>query len=324
MVRIGIVGATGMVGQEMLALLGESKLAPEEIRASASASSAGKILPTPLGPVTVQQLTDTFFTDLNFCFFCAGTEVSRAWIPRALKAGTVVIDNSSAYRADPGVPLIVPEVNGYLLAGRPRLVANPNCCVAQLVPVLAPVAKAFGLLNVTIATYQAVTGAGYRPTRELETDAAQFPRSAPRADRLLFNVLPAIGAVDSWGHCEEEKKIVHETRKILNLPRLPVAVTSARVAVLRGHCLAVSLTTENNCSASGVVQALADAANVEVYGHGPQPVQAAFKNCVAVGRIRANTFWGERSFSLWIAADNLRKGAAHNALAIAEHWCDGL
>lgn len=323
MVRIGIVGATGMVGRELLTLLQTSRLKLREIRATASAASVGKTVAGPQGPVSVEPLVPEFFAGLDFSFFCTGTEISAAWIPRALSACTVVIDNSSAFRSDPRVPLLVPEVNGKLLSDKPRLIANPNCCVAQLTPVLAPIAKAYGLSEVTVTTYQAVSGAGMARTNALAADAELYPHCSSGRGRLLFNILPAVGSVNKQGHSGEEEKIVVETRKILNQPRLPMAVTSARVPVFRSHCLAVTLSTECACTAADLEQVLSAAKNVAVVqGTGPEPVQAAYSNCVFVGRIRANCYLRHRSFSLWIVADNLRKGAADNALSIAEHWCD--
>lgn len=320
--RIGIVGATGVVGRELVSIIGDSKLGPTELRLSASSKSVGKVIPTEVGEQSVSALNLNFFRNLDYCFFCVSTELSRKWVPEAVALGVKCIDNSSAFRMEPEIPIIIPEVNGHLLNRHPRVVANPNCCVAQLAVALNPISLHFGLEEVWVSSYQSVSGAGQWAIEQLQSECAQSPKVC-KPGQFFLNILPSIGAVDEQGHSQEESKIVRETRKILNLPGLPMSVSSARVPVLRGHCLAVSIVTELSTSAEEMGRCLAGTENIVLTKDGlsPQPAMVQYTNQVYVGRIRANKFHKLRSYSFWVAADNLRKGAAHNALKIAEKWC---
>lgn len=324
--RIGIVGATGVVGRELLTVLADTTLDVSELRLSASSRSVGKSVLTPWGDITIADLTAHFFNGLDFCFFCVSSAVSREWIPEARKQGAICVDNSSAFRMEPEVPIIVPEVNGDLLKNRPGLIANPNCSAAQLTVALNPVQNFFGLEEVCISTYQAVTGAGQKALAQLEAELLQYPDLPDNPKRLLLNVQPFIGSCDESGHHLEEVKIIQETRKILNLPYLAMAVTAARVPVVRGHCQSVCFKTKVNTTAAEIRTCLLEADNVAVIDDNsqssyPQPVTAQNTNHVYVGRIRENSFHCGSSFSMWVVADNLRKGAAHNALSIVEKWC---
>lgn len=321
--RVGIVGATGIVGQELLKILAESTIEVKDLKLSASPGSVGKRVSTHLGEQAILELNEEFFAGLDVCFFCVSSDISRRWVPVAAARGVMCIDNSSAFRMQADVPVIVPEVNGELLQTGPRIVANPNCCVAQLVVALAPIHKQFGLEEVHLSTYQSVSGAGQRALEQLERELTAAARLAP--GQYLLNVIPHIGPCDEQGHCQEELKIIEETRKVLNCPCLPMTVTAARVGVLRGHCQAVSFRTCYETSSEEIRECLKEAANIRIVDDRsalkfPQPALVQHTNEVYVGRIRANTQHLSRSFSLWIAADNLRKGAAHNALSIAEAW----
>jgi aspartate-semialdehyde dehydrogenase len=325
-VRIGIVGATGIVGQELTEILADSSVKVSELRLSASTGSVGKRVVTHLGEQRIANLDEEFFADLDFCFFCVSSELSRKWVPVAAARGAVCIDNSSAFRMERDVPIVVPEVNGDLLKTRPRVIANPNCCVAQLVVALGPIDEAFGLDELSVCTYQSVSGAGQKAISQLDAEVASAAlKNEPR--QFLFNVIPNIGPCDSRGIYQEERKIVEETRKILDLPRLPIAVTAARVPVYRGHCEAVSFVVKRLASAAQIKNRLINAPNILVIHDNvkdlhPQPVSIQYTNQVYVGRIRENSYHRENSYSMWVVADNLRKGAAHNALSIAEKWCE--
>jgi len=326
-VRIGIVGATGIVGQELLIILAEGSFTIRELRLSASSRSVGKRVLTHLGEQSIVELDEDYFRELDFCFFCVSCDVSRKWVPVAAARGVVCIDNSSAFRIEKDVPVIVPEVNGFLLKNRPRIIANPNCCVAQLTAALNPINTRFCFEEVSVCTYQSVSGAGNDALRQLLTEADCYPNLNMDKGQLLFNIIPNIGSSDGSGHYQEEQKIIGETRKILGLPDLPMAVTAARVPVLRGHCEAVSFTTRYPATAEQIRQCLVNAPNIkimdDIYSNThPQPVLAQHTNHVYVGRIRENSWHKERSFSIWVVADNLRKGAAHNALSIVEAWCE--
>lgn len=325
--RIGIVGATGIVGQELIKVLANSSINLTELRLSASPGSVGKRVTTHLGEQIIDEITDDFFTDLHFCFFCVSSDLSRKWVPVAAARGAVCIDNSSAFRMSRDVPIIVPEVNGDLLKSRPRVIANPNCCVAQLTVALHPIDKAFGIEAVVISTYQSVSGAGQKYLAQLEIEAQHYPNISD--SQFLFNVIPYIGSSEEDGHYGEEVKIIHETRKILNHPGLPISVTAARVPVLRGHCESISMQISRDANVEEIRECLAQAPNIIVIddtltNNHPDPRIAQHTNNVYVGRIRRNTWYQEKSISMWVVADNLRKGAAHNALNIVETWCERL
>jgi len=317
-VRIGIVGATGIVGRELVTLLATSKLEITELRLSATSRSKGKSMATHLGERRITEVNPGFFSGLDMCFFCVSPAVSEKWVPVALANDVVSIDNSSRYRLEKDVPLVVPEVNGDLLGKGERIIANPNCIVTPLVAAIYPIKKHFGLEELILSTYQSVSGAGQEALNQLEEELGSYPRR-PREGKFLLNVLGAIGSIDESGHCQEEMKIVRETRKILNMPELPVAVTAARVAVKRGHCQAVTFITGMYADPREIAEVL-QAEGIVVTAAPPQPLILGGSDKVYVGRLRENREHRPRSYSLWLGADNLRKGAALNALEIAEEW----
>jgi aspartate-semialdehyde dehydrogenase len=328
MLKIGIVGATGIVGSELVSLLEDTTLLISELHLTASGASIGKEVTTPLGIKRLEALGEDFFKDLDCCFFCVKPEVSKKFVPLALAEGAVCIDISSAFRQEPEIPVIVPEVNGHLLQRKPKLVANPNCSTAQLTVALNPILQTFGLERISVATYQSVSGAGHGAIRQIEEEAKAYALKG--LDGLgpqpyLFNVIPLIGDVDHVGNSGEEAKIIRETRKILQQPHLPMTVTAARVPVFRGHSEAVHFETIEECRTEDIRRSLADGTNIRVlddssFGRQPQPLHIQKTNQVWVGRIRATPDCGPKAFAMWVAADNLRKGAAHNALMIAEAW----
>ncbi|MDD4658315.1 MAG: aspartate-semialdehyde dehydrogenase [Eubacteriales bacterium] len=317
--RIGIVGATGIVGRELVSLLATSKLKATELRLSATTRSVGKKVATCLGEQNIAELNIGFFSGLDLCFFCVSGEISETWLPLAQAQNVICIDNSSRYRMEADVPLVVPEVNGELLRGKPRIIANPNCIVAPLAMALNPIQRSFGLEDLWVSTYQSVSGAGQEAMTQLEAELVNYPRLSPVPGQFLLNVIGCIGSCDSQGHSQEERKIIQETRKILDLPALPVAVTAVRVPVMRGHCQAVTVITKCRTSAEEIREVLT-AGNVCVSADAPEPIAVQGTNQVYVGRLRENQEHRPRSYSFWLAADNLRKGAALNALSIAEHW----
>ncbi|MTI94482.1 MAG: aspartate-semialdehyde dehydrogenase [Firmicutes bacterium] len=324
MPRLGIVGATGIVGQELLALISDSKFADKPPKLAASSKSAGAKLDSAWGRLEVESVSERFFSQLDFCFFCVEPQVSQNWIPRALAKNVVCVDNSSAYRMNAAVPIVIPEVNGRILETRPQLIANPNCSTAQLTVALNPIHQAFGLKNVFVSTYQSVSGAGFEALKQLYAEAQSFSDAEADVEyEYFFNVRPLIGGCDQEGICQEELKIIQETRKILEQPELPIAVTTARVGVPRSHCQAVTFVTEKDCTVERLSTVLAEAENIVVTDDPVQlyPGMCSGRNTVSVGRIRANKYHQDKSFSIWVSADNLRKGAAHNALSIVETWC---
>jgi aspartate-semialdehyde dehydrogenase len=302
-VRIGVIGATGAVGRLTLDLLAERGY--RRVRAFASARSAGRRVPFGRQELTVEEATaDTLAAgDLDLCFFSVGTSASRRLVPEALRGGAVCVDKSSAYRLQEGVPLVVPEVNGERAFGHGGVVANPNCCTIPLTCVLKPLADAAGLARVRLATYQSVSGAGAQAmARLLEEPPGEHDL---RMDWELEGV-----------ELDEEVKIRAETRKILELPELPVSATCVRVPVLVGHAEAVWVETVEPLSPEQAQALLASAPGLRLEEF-PTPGKAAGQDEVLVGRVRRDPTV-ENGLCLFLVADNLRKGAALNAIQIGE------
>jgi aspartate-semialdehyde dehydrogenase len=300
--RVGVVGATGAVGPVTLALLAERGYG--HVRAFASARSAGSRVQYGDGELAVEEATTDALAggDLDLCLFSIGTKVSSELVPAAVRGGAVCVDKSSAFRLADGVPLVVPEVNGERAGAHDAIVANPNCSTIQLVCVLAPLHEAAGLRRVRVATYQSASGAGAEPMEKLR---AQAPEEGDVVMDWEFE------GDDS----DEESKLRAETRKILELPELPLSATCARVPVLVGHSQAAWIETEEPLSPARAREVLEAAPGVRV-AERPTAREAAGGDEVLVGRIRADTA-GE-GLALWIVCDNLRKGAALNAIQIAE------
>ena len=297
---IGVVGATGAVGRVTLGLLRERGY--ENVRAFASARSAG----SEVGGLTVEEATPEVLAagDLDFCLFSVGSAASRELVPHAVRGGAIAIDKSEAFRLQDGVPLVVPEVNGERAREHDGIVANPNCCSIPLTLVLKPLHDAVGLVRVRIATYQSASGAG-----------------AGRMERLRAQD-PAEGNLEmDWGfdgeEFDEETKLRTETRKILELPQLPVSATCVRVPVLVGHAESVWIETDDTLAPDQARELLAAAPSVRLEDF-PSPVSAVGEDQVLVGRIRADRAAEGNGLALFLACDNLRKGAALNAIQIAE------
>jgi len=321
--RIAVVGATGMVGRTMLEVLHQRGVPVSQVVAAASPTSAGTLMAYGGDQLTVLSAEDLDFAKLDLALFSAGSEVSRRLAPVAAAAGCLVVDNASLFRLEPDVPLVVPEVNPEALDPRPArgIVANPNCSTIQLTLALKPLADAFGLEQVRVATYQAISGAGRVPSEQLIADLRTvLDGNTVSADRLAMNVIPMIGSVDADGHSTEELKIVRETRRILSLASLPITATAVRVPVLRGHSEAVWLRTQAPVTPAEARAILAGAPGVTVWADpaGPTPADlAAAEDGALVGRIRGDSD-DPRGLALWVVSDNLRKGAASNAVQIAE------
>jgi aspartate-semialdehyde dehydrogenase len=340
---VGVFGATGQVGSVMRALLAERRFPVREMRYFASARSAGTTLPWDGADVVVEDSGDpaTDFTGLDVALFSNGAVNSRPQAPRVAAAGAVVIDNSSAWRMDPDVPLVVSEVNPAALADvRKGIIANPNCTTMVAMPVLAPLHRAAGLDAVIVSSYQAVSGAGLAGVEELDSQvravgdkaaaltfdgqAVSFPPPAKFAAPIAFNVLPFAGKYvdDGTGETDEEQKWRNESRKILGIPGLRVACTCVRVPVFTGHSMTVSASFSRDLSPDEAVELLTGAPGVEV-ADVPTPLAAAGSDVTLVGRIRRDPVL-ERGLVLFLSGDNLRKGAALNAVQIAEALLPGL
>jgi len=316
--NVGVIGATGAVGRTMLACLAEAGLPIAALRGFASPRSVG----TRLGAVTIEPLEEDRLSGLDLVLLSAGRDVSLAWVPRIAARRTWAIDNSSAFRMDPAVPLIVPEVNANSIPTRRGAISNPNCSTIQMVVVLAPLARRFGLTRVHVATYQSVSGAGQKGIAALADErAGRSPASRifPRAiDR---NVIPQVDALLADGFSREEEKMVNETRRILSLPGLPVHPTCVRVPVDVGHSEAVHVEMDRAVTRDELIACLVAAPGVTIEDDPaseryPTARAIAGHNEVRVGRIRQDRC-DPRVAEFWIVADNLRKGAAWNAVQIA-------
>ena len=325
--RVAVVGVTGAVGQEILRVMERRKFPVSQLVPLASERSAGSEVDFKGKKIKVRKLEAAAFQGVQVAFFSAGATRSREFIPVARQAGAVVVDNSSAFRMDPDVPLVVPEVNGELLAKKPGLIANPNCSAAILAVALAPLHRAAGLEGVVVATYQSASGAGARAMQELEQQVREFaagrePRAEVFPHVLAFNLFSHNSPVGKDGYNEEETKMVEETRKIFGLPALRMTPTCVRVPVPRAHSEAVVASFARPLSVEEARKLLVRAPGVRVVDEPqknlfPMPKDASGDLDVLVGRIRAVP-GDERSLALFVSGDQLLKGAAWNAVQIAE------
>jgi aspartate-semialdehyde dehydrogenase len=337
--RVGVFGATGQVGGVMRALLFERNFPVEQIRYFASARSAGTTLPWHDTDITVEDLATADFAGLDLALFSAGGATSKKWAPTVAAAGAVVVDNSSAWRRDPQVPLVVSEVNPDDLDDIPKgIVANPNCTTMAGMPALKPLHDAAGLVRLQVSSYQAVSGSGGKGLTELDSQltagyaagdpktlahdgaALALPEPQLYAVPVAFNVIPLAGSVVDDGSLEtdEEQKLRYESRKILHLPQLRVSGTCVRVPVFAGHSLAISAEFERDITPDDALALLEKAPGVVVTDV-PNPLQAAGRDEVFVGRVRADqSAPAGKGLNLFVVGDNLRKGAALNAVQIAE------
>ncbi len=327
MFDVAVVGATGAVGGTMLRVLEERGFPVGELRPLASERSEGREIDYLGRPRRVRRLTEDAFEGIQIALFSAGGARSREFAPAAVEAGAVVIDNSSAFRMDPSVPLVVPEVNEEALQGHSGIVANPNCVAAPLVVALKPIADAVGLERLVVSSYQSVSGTGQAAVTELREQTAGLlagdePAPSVYPHPIAFNVLPHIDSFDESGYTGEERKVADETRKMLGLPDLRVSATCVRVPVMYAHSQAVHVETAEAIDPDRVRGLLMGAPGVVLVdepgqGRYPLPRDAAGRDEVYVGRIRRDASH-PRGLVMWVVSDNLRKGAATNAVQIAE------
>ncbi len=332
--RVGIVGATGQVGGVMLRLLADRNFPVDELRVFASARSAGRKLPFKGADVTVEDADTADYTGLDIALFSAGGSASKVLAPRVAAAGVVVIDNSSAWRMDPEVPLVVADVNDAEAANRPKgIIANPNCTTMVAMPVLRPLHLEAGLRSMVVASYQATSGAGLAGVEELAQqivkggdarslthDGTSVDLGQPSAfvEPIAYNALPwaGSGVDDGTGETSEEQKLRFESRKILGIPELTVSGTCVRVPVYTGHSLSINARFDRPISPERATELLASAPGV-VLDNVPTPIKASGGDVSLVGRIRRDETV-DHGLALFLAGDNLRKGAALNAVEIAE------
>jgi aspartate-semialdehyde dehydrogenase len=320
MTKVAVVGATGAVGRTMLTLLRERAFPADQIVLFASARSAGMEIDGR--PVHVLDETADL-AGIDIALFSAGAGTSRAWAHRFVQQGAVVIDNSSAFRRDPDVPLVVSEVNPHALARHAGLIANPNCSTMQLMVALAPIQREVGIERLIVATYQSVSGTGQKALAELDAqaqaslDGTEMPAPVVYPEPIAFNVIGAAGSfADGDDHTDEERKMMFETRKILEDESIGVAVTCVRVPVRVCHSEAVNVQTREPLSLERARELLANASGV-ILEDVPTPLRAEGRDEVFVGRLRRDESH-PRALAMWVVSDNLRKGAATNAVALAE------
>ena len=324
---VAVVGATGAVGTEMIKTLEQRKFPIEKLRLFASERSEGKVLEFGDDEIRVEGLQDKSFEGIDIALFSAGAERSKTWAPVAAKSGCVVIDNSSQWRMDPAIPLVVPEVNPHDLKWHKGIIANPNCSTIQMVVVLKPIHDAARIKRVVVTTFQAVSGTGQKAMDELleqTKDLLNFKAITCKVYpyQIAFNVLPHIDKFLENGYTKEEMKMVNETKKIIGDNSIRLTATTVRVPVFRGHSESLNIETEKKITANEVRAILSAAPGVVVYDAPdknvyPIPISVAGKDETYVGRIREDESI-DNGINLWIVADNLRKGAALNAVQIAE------
>ncbi len=328
--RVAIVGATGAVGRELLSILEERKFPVARLSLLASKRSAGRVLTYAGEDYPVQELAEGVFAGVDFALFSVSSSISKAFGPVAARAGAVVIDDSSAFRMDPNVPLVVSEVNPHTLKCHQGIIAHPNCSTIPLVMVLKPLHEHAHVKRVVVATYQSVSGAGARAMDELEQQTRALIVGEPPSinafpHQIAFNCLPHIDAFGELGYTGEEWKMIRETHKILGDDSIRMSTTTVRVPVFRCHSEAVNIETAHKVSVQEVRQLLSTAPGVAVVddpeqSQYPMPIAVAGRDEVFVGRIRQDLSH-DRAINLWLVSDNLRKGAALNMIQIMELLC---
>ena len=325
--HIAVVGATGAVGAELLRVLERRNFPVSNLRALASGRSTGKEVQFSNKPIMVEELGENSFDNIDIAFFSAGGETSRKFVPIARKGGAVVIDNSSVFRMDSDVPLVIPEINGQDVKEHRGLIANPNCTTAVALMAIYPLHRAFGVRRVFAASYQAVSGSGARAIAELknQVEAATQDRQSPAQvypHPIAFNVLPHVDVFLESGYTKEEMKMQNEGRKIMHLPEFRASVTCVRVPVYRAHSVAVSAEFDKEVSVEQAREVLAKAPGLELVDEPPKnrypmPLTVAGKDNCEVGRVRLDCAL-ENGLAFWVSGDQLLKGAALNAVQIAE------
>jgi aspartate-semialdehyde dehydrogenase len=321
--KIAVVGATGMVGRTMIKVLEERNFPVSQLLPAASEKSVGKEVVFKGKPVKVVSVMEAVEAQPEFAIFSAGASISKEWAPVFAKNGTVVIDNSSFWRMDKNIPLIVPEINCHVIKKGDRIIANPNCSTIQMVMALAPLHKNYTIKRIVVATYQSVTGTGVKAVAQMENERAGVKGEMAYPHQIDKNCFPHGGAFQPDGYTTEEQKLVDETRKILEDQTIQVTATVVRIPVVGGHSEAVNIEFEKDFIIDDVMKLLNGFPGVVVYDNPaenkyPMPILAHNRDEVFVGRIRRDLS-KEKCLNIWIVSDNIRKGAATNAVQIAEY-----
>jgi aspartate-semialdehyde dehydrogenase len=325
--NITIVGATGAVGLELIKLLGLRDFQMSSLTLMASERSAGKSLVTSIGKVNIKAFDTKHFEGQDIVFFATSGEHALKYAPKAVEAGAVVIDNSSAFRLDPNVPLVVPEVNPHTIRAHKGIIANPNCSTIQMVVALYPLHQYSRINRIVVSTYQAVSGAGQDAIQELNQQLKDYIQGnglqvSAFTKQIAFNVIPHIDVFQDNGYTKEEMKMVNETWKIFDDPSIKITANCVRVPVIRAHSEAINIETESKITESKARELLSNVDSIKVVdervnGGYPTPIDASEKMDTYVGRIREDISF-DNGLSLWVVADQLWKGAALNAIQIAE------
>ncbi len=320
--KTAVVGATGMVGRTMIRVLEERNFPVTELLPAASERSVGKEITFRGKPVKVVSVQEAIDARPAFAIFSAGATASKEWAPLFAANGTVVIDNSSAWRMDPGVPLVVPEINSHSIKKGDRIIANPNCSTIQMVMALAPLHKKYRIKRLVVATYQSVTGTGVKAVAQMENERAGIKGEMAYPHPIDLNCFPHGGSFQADGYTTEEQKLIDETRKILGDQSIMVTATVVRIPVVGGHSEAVNIEFENEYDIDEARNLISSFPGVVVYDNPamneyPMPRLAHNRDEVFVGRIRRDLS-KEKCLNLWVVSDNIRKGAATNAVQIAE------
>ncbi len=328
-INFAIVGATGLVGREMLKILSEYDFNIGKIALFATEKSEGEILYYKDNPIKVQKVQRGCFNDIDIALFSAGSSASKKIAPQTVKEGAIVIDNSNAFRMEKDVPLVVPEINFKDIPQDYKgIIANPNCSTIQMVLALYPIYKNFGLKRIIVSTYQAVSGTGKKAIEELKNQTFQVLNNKKIEKnvypyQIAFNALPHIDIFYDNGFTREEMKMVRETKKILNDESIKINVTAVRIPVFYGHSESISFETEKNADVNTIKEALAKYKPVKLYDTPkenlyPMPIDAEKTDKILVGRLRADLDY-KNTFNMWVVGNNIRKGAALNAVQIADY-----
>lgn len=339
-VNVAILGATGVVGQELAQLLAERQFPLGNLKLLASPRSAGKKITVSGQEYVIEAVSAESFQDIDIAFFSAGGDVSKQWAPIAVAAGAVVIDNTSAFRMDPAVPLVVPEVNKEAALTHRGIIANPNCSTIIMVVALKPIYDAVGIRRIIVSTYQAVSGAGYQAMEELDAQVSAYTAQEEQTATLLpvascekhypilFNAIPQIDIFDEGDYTKEEWKMINETQKIFGDTTLRITATTVRLPIMRSHCESINVETKHKMTADHCRQLLTEASGIEVVDdvqsqEYPMPIYTSGQDPVWVGRIREDRSI-DCGLNLWVVGDQIRKGAALNAIQIAEYLVPNL
>ncbi|MCL4151435.1 UNVERIFIED_CONTAM: hypothetical protein GTU68_036061 [Idotea baltica] len=322
---VAIAGATGVVGSEIISILEARKFPIKELRIYASKDSLGEVYKFNDEEVVVQVLDKSSFEGVDIALFATSASLSEKFVPFAVNSGAFVIDNSSFFRMQDGIPLVVPEVNSDILTKNDKIIANPNCSTIQLIPILNTLQNKLALKRVVVSTYQSVSGAGKTAIDELWNQTKsiftqQELKTEAFAHQIAFNCIPQIDVILDNGYTKEEYKIINESRKILNLPKLKITATAVRVPVFNSHAESVNIELKSESSVDEINKLLSETEGVRVFNNFseyPMQINSSGKDDIFVGRVRKDES-AKNTFDLWIVADNLRKGAALNAVQIAE------